>query len=186
MKQRVIKHAHIFMLVATVLITAGCETLDQGQCVTADWRDMGYQDGSAGKPKSSVSSYASDCSQYGVKVDAGAYRDGWNRGIPQYCTANNGYRVGSSGGYYADSCTGNLKDAFYSAYLLGDAVYEAQSRVNRLQAEVDKLGDKASENGLTDERRTQLRKDRKNRKRDLKGARFDLFSANLRADKNGF
>jgi hypothetical protein len=186
MEISIINRMQLILLVTVAIIISGCATLDQGQCVTANWYDMGYQDGSAGKSKDGVADYANDCAEYGVKVDATAYRDGWSKGIPQYCTANNGYRVGSYGNYYENSCTGSLKDAFYSAYLLGSAVFDAQSRVDRLQEEVDELGDKASKNDISDERRAQLRRDRKKRKDDLQDARFDLLATSLRANENGF
>jgi len=178
--------AVIFLSLGTILFLAGCATMDQGQCLAADWYDVGAKDGQNGRPQTGVSDYASDCAEYGVTVDVQSYRDGWDIGIESYCTASNGYRVGTNGMHYANSCPPNLKDKFYVAYLLGDAVATARSTVNRLGAEVEKLGDKASRNGLTDEERNRIRRDRKNKKRELDSAQFELFTAEQRARENGF
>lgn len=170
----------------TILFLTGCATMDQGQCLAANWYDVGSEDGQNGRPKTSASNYASDCAEYGVTVDVQTYRNGWNVGIVSFCTANNGYRVGKNGIHYANSCPPNLKDKFYVAYLLGNAVATARSKVDRLGTEVEELGDRASRNGLTDEERSRIRRDRKYKKRDLESAQFELFTAEQRARDNGF
>lgn len=184
---RILPHwSRYVVLLCLALLVTGCETMDQGQCMTADWHDVGYRDGAQGGSRDRVGNYASDCSEYGVRVDTVAYRDGWDSGIRQYCTADNGYRAGVNGQLYEMSCPGILKDRFYSAYLLGDAVYNAQSRLDQLRYEVEEKGDEASKDGITDERRAQLRRDREKLKDDMDRAEIDLAFALIRAQDNGF
>ena len=176
----------LVVIAGIFLLTSSCASMDQGQCVTADWYDVGYEDGRRGESKNTISNYSNDCAEYGVSVDTGAYKDGWNDGIPQYCTSGNGYRVGINGEYYDDTCPGHLKDRFYIAYLLGSAVHSAQIRVDNLRNEIEELGDQASRSGVSDDRRKELRRDRKRLKNDLDEARIDLIAAEIRASENGF
>lgn len=174
-------------LFATMLgVLSSCATMNEGQCVSANWYDVGYEDGRQGKSIRSVSNYVNDCSEYGLNVDHTAYEDGWHDGIPSFCTADNGYQVGRNGGFYDNACPTGLKDRFYVAYLLGTSVHEARLRVDELRDEIEELGDKAARSGISDDRRKQLRRDRKKRKDDLEDAELDLFAAELRASENGF
>ncbi|MDH5469903.1 MAG: DUF2799 domain-containing protein, partial [Gammaproteobacteria bacterium] len=51
---------------AAILLLQGCATLNKEECVVADWRLIGYQDGVAGKSASTVGGYRKDCAEYAV------------------------------------------------------------------------------------------------------------------------
>ena len=44
----------LFLLV--VVLVGGCAGMDKSQCLTADWRTVGFEDGSNGKPESAIGS----------------------------------------------------------------------------------------------------------------------------------
>ena len=179
------KQALLFLLLATALL-GGCATMDEAECVSADWYALGHDDGQQGKKAAHYSEYRKDCSAYGVNVDADAYADGWESGIRDYCTRDNGYRVGVVGKIYQSSCPLVLADTFVSSYQSGRAVYLKQLRVNSLRHKVQKTGDDLSKTDLTDEQRQSLSAKRKQAKRDLELANIALSLSKSEARNQGF
>ena len=43
-----------------VLLAPGCATLDKDECLVADWRLIGFQDGAAGKSATAMDDYRKD------------------------------------------------------------------------------------------------------------------------------
>jgi hypothetical protein len=102
----------------------------------ADWRLIGYQDGAAGKQASVVGKYREDCAQHGVVPDLDAYRAGRAEGLRQFCTADNGYRLGQAGRGYSAVCPSGSDDAFRAAYDEGREIYLARSRVSNTHSRI--------------------------------------------------
>ena len=178
-------HGVIVVLMATVLL-GGCATMDQAECVSADWYALGLGDGQEGRKSSRHSEYAKECSEFGVSVDQDAYTDGWETGIRDYCTRDNGFGVGMSGKIYQHSCPTALTDAFFSSYQTGRAVFMKQARVNTLRRKVQKIGDDLAKSDVTEEQRKSLSTKRKRAKRDLELANITLSFAKAEARKLGF
>lgn len=130
-----------YILAASTLLTLfGCATLDRADCLNADWRTLGFEDGVKGKNQSQISQYRQDCAEHGVTPDLNAYRQGHTEGAVQFCTAQNGFRQGMQNNTYQNSCPADLEAAFMSGYRDGQLVYEARSRVDNARAEQRKLG----------------------------------------------
>ena len=176
----------IYVLLATGNLMAGCATMDQAECASANWYDLGLGDGEKGRKSTRYSEYRKDCSEFGVSVDTKAYGDGWEAGIGRYCTRENGYRVGTGGSIYQHSCPATIEDTFFSAYQMGRAIHTKQTRVNILRNQVTEVGDDLAKNDLTEEQRSSLAAKRKRLKRDLEGANIGLSLAKSEARKHGF
>ncbi|MDH3738522.1 MAG: DUF2799 domain-containing protein [Alphaproteobacteria bacterium] len=119
---------------ALALILAGCASngMDLSQCRTADWRAIGYEDGSQGNGASALGGRRQDCAEHGVTPDFAAYMDGHGQGIAHFCRPQNGYQLGSSGYRYGGVCPAGLEETFLAAYGDGYGLYERRTTVNQL------------------------------------------------------
>ena len=134
------KHRHNPFLTAAILaalvLLQGCATLDKDECLLADWRLIGYQDGVAGKSATVVGEYREDCAKHAVVPDLDAYRAGREEGLQQYCTVDNGYRLGNTGRGFAAVCPAALAAGFRDAYDAGRELYLARSAVNNTHSNI--------------------------------------------------
>jgi hypothetical protein len=110
---------------------ASCSsTPSKTACAAMDWRTVGYEDGAAGYPASRIGVHRRACGEHGVAPDFDAYQAGRAEGLNEYCTAANGYRVGASGGQYANVCPIEREADFVQAYSEGQGLYVLRSRVS--------------------------------------------------------
>jgi hypothetical protein len=124
-------------LLAVLVLLQGCATLDKDECMLADWRLIGYQDGVSGKSAAAVGEYREDCAKHAVVPDLDAYRAGREEGLQQYCKADNGYRLGNAGRGLAAVCPTVLEDDFRDAYNAGRKLYLARSTVNKTHTRIN-------------------------------------------------
>lgn len=173
------------LLVLTVL-ASGCATMDEGACQNADWYNQGVDDGLTGHNRSRVDAYAEDCGAFGIPPDARAWRAGWALGIEQFCTAERGYREGSEGRSYGNSCPEDIEPPFLSGYLLGRGLYDQRNRVEQERSELERTNDRLSRGDLSDEQRRSLRRQRSRQRDDLQQEEWRLREAAQRARAEGF
>jgi len=121
-----------------LLLVQGCSGLNREECMVADWRLIGYQDGVAGKSPAAIGEYRSDCAKHAVVPDLDAYRAGRAAGLPEYCKAENGYRLGHSGHDYSPVCPEDLEAGFREAYNRGREIYLARSAVKQTHVQIRK------------------------------------------------
>ncbi|MEN8207103.1 MAG: DUF2799 domain-containing protein [Pseudomonadota bacterium] len=119
---------------AMLALLQGCATLDRDECMLADWRLIGYQDGVAGKSAAVIGEYREDCAKHTVVPDLDAYRGGREEGLQQYCKADNGYRLGNAGRGFAAVCPVALEDDFREAYSAGRGLFLARSTVKKTRS----------------------------------------------------
>jgi hypothetical protein len=117
-------------MILIILSAGGCATMDKDECLVADWRLIGFQDGAQGKLAATVGTYREDCADYRVVPDLDAYQAGRREGLLQYCVPANGYHLGNSGRAYNAVCPAGTERAFRAAYNTGHDIYLARSQVN--------------------------------------------------------
>jgi len=122
--------------IALLLLTQGCASLNREECMVADWRLIGYQDGVSGKSPSAVAAYRKDCAEYAVVPDLTAYQEGRAEGLQEYCKTDNGYRLGKSGRGLPAVCPSYLEADFRAAYNQGREIYLARSAVKQTHARI--------------------------------------------------
>ena len=129
------KLTHHYICAVSVLylsvLLQGCATLDKDECMVADWRLIGYQDGAAGKKAGIIGEYREDCAKYAVVPDLDDYNAGRAEGLREYCKAENGFRLGHSGRSLATVCPASLAGQFHQAYNSGRKLYLARTAVNQ-------------------------------------------------------
>lgn len=156
------------------MLLAGCETpsLDEGQCLSADWTTQGYQDAVAGRGTSRFNDHVEACAEHGVTPDYNLYHTGHIEGRRVWCRPANGFAQGRRGsGYNQGYCAADQEQAYMEALADGRSVYDArqfaetlQNRVYEAQARADSLAaqirleeDALGVEGLTEEQVTAIR-----------------------------
>lgn len=122
-------------LAATCLATlalSGCASLSEKECRAGDWYAIGQRDGAAGRTEDYVAEHSAACQEYGVAPDHARWLEGRERGLERFCTARNGYSVGSVGGRYEEVCFAGAEIEFRRGYDLG-------LRMNQLRGQLDRI-----------------------------------------------
>ncbi len=126
-------------LVTALLLTlllAGCATMDKSECREADWTMIGLEDGAKGRPLSYISRHRKSCAEYGVSPDLARYKRGHGDGLKQFCTPENGYRIGRAGRSYDNVCPTTLSGNFLAGYQTGLELHGLSTDINRMQSDV--------------------------------------------------
>tara|TARA_R110002110_G_scaffold205066_1_gene416640 strand:+ start:33886 stop:34422 length:537 start_codon:yes stop_codon:yes gene_type:complete len=176
------------MLAASLSSLISCTAMDEQQCRSVDWQEKGSRDAQRGLKAQTIERYAQACREFGVSANVDAYTAGWNSGIKDYCTRDNGWKTGlaETAASYSHTCPKNLEAEFYSAYQLGRAVREARDEVEDVRRELDEVLEKLAGQELSDDRRTALNKKRKNLKKELSSAQWHESQAEKEARDMGF
>lgn len=121
------------------LTLAGCASLDRDQCLHADWRQIGFADGTKGWSGARIDDHAKACAEYGVRPQLNEYLAGRRQGLNSYCQAENGFELGRHGSpHNAADCVEDLKPAFLEQYHRGSQIHaienELAERRNRIDA----------------------------------------------------
>lgn len=129
-------------LLAAISLLNGCATLHQDECVRANWRSIGFIDGSQGKLASHVRKHLKACAKYGIQPDLTAYQGGHRGGVNQFCTEPTGFNHGLNGKAYNGICPPSLEDFFLTGYYKGRQLSLFQQDI---QHTTDKLSDRKRE-----------------------------------------
>ena len=104
------------VLLFVLLILPGCAVMDESECLVADWRMVGMEEGMKGSEVSSIGEYRKACAEYGVTPSMTAYQEGHQQGIKQFCTPQKAYQWGASGLALPSVCPGNVHPTFLSQH----------------------------------------------------------------------
>jgi len=116
------------------MFLAGCATMSEDECRSANWEQTGYRDGARGVPETRMGSRAEACAEFSVELDRDAYMAGYERGLVLYCRPENAVRVAFDGGSYSGVCPPDSHGEFLR-------VFEAAQNVQALRARFDYLRD---------------------------------------------
>jgi len=129
-----IRRSLLFAVV--IFLLGGCATLDESQCKTINWRDLGARDAYEGQDRSRIESHRTACADFGIQPDRSAYDVGFDEGLRRLCIAQRGYSFATEGRAYRNTCPPELESLFQQGYRLGlDARLEA-NRVATLQSQI--------------------------------------------------
>ncbi|MBC7918260.1 MAG: DUF2799 domain-containing protein [Rhodoferax sp.] len=146
------------LVLAAMVLLAGCESMSKQECQVADWQRVGFNDGASGQSERRLAAYTEDCGEAGVKPDAEAYRRGWDSGILRFCTAANGWREGVQGHSGKNAvCQAQPGYETFTRYLeAGMQVYRTQEQMRQNDYEINRL-QKRLEAGGSDEEKKRIR-----------------------------
>jgi hypothetical protein len=123
------------IMAATAALT-GCNSMSERECLSTDWRTVGYEDGVNGFAGDRIGRYRNACSEHGVTPNLGEYQSGREQGLQEFCKPANGFRVGARGANYSGVCPAELDESFVDAYQSGRQLYVLRSRVGSAQQEL--------------------------------------------------
>jgi hypothetical protein len=126
----------ILPLCLALTVLAGCAGMSEQACVTADWRTVGFEDGTLGRSPSMIGTYRQQCAEHGVAPDLESYRAGHAEGVQSFCRASNGFQVGRSGAAYQGVCPANLEGEFVAEYNAGRRLFELESALRSVDARI--------------------------------------------------
>lgn len=127
----------VFLIIALCALISSCQTMSKEECAVADWRVIGEQDGAAGyNPQDRFARHVQACAKAGVNADQTLWYQGYQQGLPRYCTPLNGLSVGSQGGSYANVCPIDLDAGFREGYDLGRFHHQKKSEISSLESRI--------------------------------------------------
>lgn len=114
------------LVASALLFLGGCAThgMSEAECRMADWRAIGFEDGSRGAAASSFGAHRKACSEHGVSPDFDDYLAGHAQGLESFCRPENGARLGEAGYRYTGVCPKHLEGPFLEAHALRYGLYE--------------------------------------------------------------
>lgn len=127
------KYKNILLFIGISIFTSSCSTLNKEECKTANWKTIGYEDGTKGYPASRIGQHRSACAEYGVRPNLDAYTAGRNQGLIHYCVPNIGYKKGLYGHSYNGVCTNHSEKIFLDAYNYGIKIYKQKVILSKMK-----------------------------------------------------
>ena len=120
-----------------ILILGGCATMNEAECVNADWRMIGMEDGARGRAQSYIGQHRRACAKYNITPDLAGYQAGHDEGLKEYCTKERGFEVGKKGGRYNGVCPPNLQKNFLVGYNAGNKIYKVENEIRNLTSSIN-------------------------------------------------
>ena len=120
------------------LVLTGCASMNEDECLTADWNGVGYQDGARGQSSEGIARYRKSCAKHGVSPDLDAYLMGWEDGVIRFCTPQNGFDAGSRGQRYQGVCPADIEPDFLLAFSDGKQLHALRSAVNHISSNISR------------------------------------------------
>ncbi|HEU0282842.1 MAG TPA: DUF2799 domain-containing protein, partial [Gallionella sp.] len=88
------------IILACIALLSGCSTLNEQECRSADWYQLGVKDGQHGEPANLLDEHKESCKRYSIRPDESRYLAGRETGLAQYCQLGNAFRIGMNGEEY--------------------------------------------------------------------------------------
>lgn len=125
-----------------VLLLAGCSSTPVAvvsKCQSADWYEIGRQDGAQGEPAERLEARRQECRNYYTEKAEAVYLNGRERGLVEYCTPENGLALGRRGELYYYVCPYNLEGGFTSAFKRGKRILALERANQDLDRKISEL-----------------------------------------------
>ena len=121
----------LILTLPLVLFLSGCaKMMNENECVAADWRSVGFTDGTQGRGQEWLGRRAEACADYGVTPNMDQYLMGREQGLVSYCQPRRGFDVGLRGERYDNVCPQNLAGPFLVGLQDGQGLRGREQRVN--------------------------------------------------------
>ena len=94
----------VVLLLAILVLTAGCATLSEDTCRAGNWEEIGFRDGADGRTSDHIIAHARACNDYGIAPQRGPWEKGRREGLALYCTPDRAWREGAEGRRLSPVC----------------------------------------------------------------------------------
>jgi hypothetical protein len=170
------------LLIAAAALLAGCESLSPAECATADWRQLGVQDGSRGRSDRAADYYES-CAKAGIAVNVAVYRQGRDQGLVSYCQPVNALNEGLAGNSYEGVCPAPMDQNFRNIHGIAWREQDARKTLARMQQEQDRMQSELRDSKTAEDRKRTLREQLSRSDRRIEDARLALRDASYQLDR---
>ena len=121
------------------LALTGCATLTKEECLSGNWEEIGFRDGTNGKTSAFLQSHAKACEKTGVRPVQSLWEKGRKRGLPVYCVPSKAFSEGKSGRRVNAVCPAAKMPALQAANAKGLEYYQYTEELNALQYRIDEV-----------------------------------------------
>lgn len=121
-----------------VSLLTSCASLSPEECLAADWRAIGYEDGLVGSA-GRLAAHRKACAKVSVTPDLDEYERGRTEGVRRFCIPTNGFEAGRQGRQYEGVCPSDLESAFLEAFEDGRALYALEQIVDDIEDRIDDI-----------------------------------------------
>ncbi|RZJ26683.1 MAG: DUF2799 domain-containing protein [Haliea sp.] len=173
--------AQAAVLGAAALLT-GCASLSPAECATANWRQIGIQDGSQGRTDRAAAHHDA-CAKAGIAVDVASYRAGRGEGLQGYCRLDVAINEGLAGRSYRGVCPPDVDPHFRVFHEAGYREHEARNTLARLQQEQERLSRELNDAKTPEDRKRKLRDELASSDRRIGNARFAVRDTSQQLDR---
>lgn len=126
------KTSFIAFCLCTAVFT-GCQTSSELQCAELNWRDDGEKTALSGEPMAkNLDALKLKCKKFVSTPELENYKEGFERGLAQLCTAQKGFDFGENGQKYKDTCPDFRKNNFLKGYYKGKLEF-LTSRLKKIE-----------------------------------------------------
>lgn len=115
----------------------GCTTLTPEQCLTANWVQIGEQDGLRGYIER-TEQHRQACAKVNIQPNVMQYKEGYQTGLKVYCQPQVILEHALQGRGRYDICPAPLQSGLYPYHDAGRRFYEAQQQRDQFIAELEK------------------------------------------------
>jgi len=172
------------IILAGLLILAGCATLNKEECLRGDWRGLGMQDGINGEPAIQIEKHRKACAEHGIQPDERQYLDGRTEGLREYCQIDNAFRSGLEGRQYKGVCPLSIHTVFLRYNNAAYTVYQTREEIKQLNNAISNNQNRLRSKKATDkETIRQLQGEIRDRERQLDELRNVLRDRERRLDE---
>jgi hypothetical protein len=128
--------------VVSLFLVLGCQSAPlKVTCNQTDWFELGRQDGASGL-SSRLKVHREECGKFFDKMNEGLYATGYNNGLTEYCSSDNGFAIGKSGLKPTLNCPPPMDQTFLAAIQRGQEARDLEENIRRLDREISSLNQK--------------------------------------------
>ena len=114
------------------------EVVNYDDCINNNWIEIGYKTATSGKSVRHFNTYIEQCEDKLADNAKATYLDGFKKGIKEYCTYENGYKVGSESKHNNNTCPFELRTEFDNGYKIAVIkLKETKARLSQLSDDLE-------------------------------------------------
>lgn len=119
---------------------AGCASLSKDECLSGNWDEIGFRDGTNGKTSAFLQRHVKACEKTGVVPVQSVWEQGRQRGLPAYCVPSKAYSEGRNGRALSAVCPAAQIPALQAAHSVGVQYHEYTEEINELKSRIQDIG----------------------------------------------